>query len=193
VRDSAGSLAGLSVQVIGTTEEESIAAPIDSFLSLADAADAEAKIIDMQESRVDAYQVEQRPTTKDGVTRWAQFSVSAVRDDDGQLRSILTHVDDTTVRKRVLYTLQRRDPENQALFTAISDMLFTLDRTGLFLTFKPAIGCEPVTEPGLIDGDVVPTVSSGTEVGPLMSDPCCRTSRGWCCRRRRPCWQACRR
>lgn len=145
-------------RILGVTEQEFIALPLESFLSAPDAADARAKVKDMQEGRLNAYQVERRLTSKSGETIWAQFSVSAVRDDDGNLQTILTQVDDTTVRKQVLETLQRRERENRALVAAIPDVMFTLDREGTFLTYKPSSSVGSVAEPAEFIGKTVAEV-----------------------------------
>lgn len=147
-------------RVLGMTEDEYLTTPIESFLSPADAADARQKISAMQDGTLDTYRAERRLRAKGGEFRWVQFHVSAVRDHDGNLQSILSLGEDTTARKRAMQALERSEQENRALVAANPDMMFTLDRAGRFLSFKPAAGITPTRDPdeflGRTLGEVFP-------------------------------------
>lgn len=139
-------------RILGMTEEEYVAAPVESFLSPSEAADVRAKIAAMQEGRLDTYQVERKLTDTRGKSRWVQFYVSAVRDSEGKLQSILSQGEDTTARRRTMEALERQEQENRALIAANPDMMFTLDRQGKFLSFKPAMGFEATRDPSAFLG-----------------------------------------
>jgi len=68
---------------------------------------------------------------KDGSRFWANGVLTAVRDDDGELRGFVKVVRDLTERKRAEAALNDSDERYRSLFNAIADPLFVYDRETL--------------------------------------------------------------
>lgn len=91
---------------------------------------------EMVEQRRDTYRREKRYFHKDGRLVWAQSAAVAVRKAQGELRYIISMVEDITDRKRTEEIIRERENNNRALLDAIPDLIIRLRADGTILDFK---------------------------------------------------------
>lgn len=78
----------------------------------------------------DSYQVEKRYVHKDGRVHWMRQSISAVRDENGQVLYMVVIAEDIDERKRAVEELRQSEARFKAMFesSAVGVALMTLDR-----------------------------------------------------------------
>ncbi|MEI6682907.1 MAG: PAS domain S-box protein [Bacteroidota bacterium] len=99
--------------------------------------------------------MEFRIITSDGTLKWIDHGCLPVFDDHGNFLGIRGSIRDITERKLAVERLQVREAENRAIVNAVPDLLFRLDRNGVFLDYKSS---EPeylnVPQDAIIGGSV---------------------------------------
>ena len=98
---------------------------------------------------------EYRIIRPDGVVRWVRARSYPVHDEpDGRSRRAGV-ASDITERKQAEDTLRHSTERNATLIDAIPDMIFTLNRQGVYVDFVPADGLEPYAPPDQFLGRTV--------------------------------------
>jgi PAS domain S-box-containing protein len=75
---------------------------------------------------------------KNGDLYWEAASISPIRDADGQITHYLAVKEDITARKQVEDDLRQNEARNEALFVAIPDLVFRMNRDGVYLDARGA-------------------------------------------------------
>ncbi len=91
----------------------------------------------------------------DGSPVWVSLTVRVIRDTDGQPVESRSMVLDITERKQAEEALRQSNQRNVTLIDAIPDLMFTLDRQGVYVDFVPADGLEPYAPPDQFLGKTV--------------------------------------
>ena len=116
--------------------------------------------------------------TKSGRIIDVELAWDYKRSDDGKATGLVAVVTDITARKQAEEALRKSAERNAALLDAIPDMMFSLDRQGVYLDFVPAEGYEPYLPrdkfigksvfeilPAALAGDIMRAVASALETG----------------------------
>ncbi|KKL26783.1 hypothetical protein LCGC14_2391780, partial [marine sediment metagenome] len=90
---------------------------------------------------------------KDGTEFPVEISLSPLEGPDGG--QIMALISDITERERMEAELRQSTQRNVALIDAIPDMMFTIDRRGVYVDFVPANGNEPYAPPDQFLGRTV--------------------------------------
>ena len=77
---------------------------------------------------------------KNGDLYWEFASISPIRDANGQMTHYLAVKEDITARKAVEEDLRQNEARNEALFVAIPDLVFRMNRDGVYLDARGAKG-----------------------------------------------------
>jgi diguanylate cyclase (GGDEF)-like protein/PAS domain S-box-containing protein len=92
-----------------------------------DLAETVERIQQLVRGEIQGYRIEKRYFRKDGSIFWADLSVSAVYDDDGQIAYLIGIVADITERKQAEEALRESEQFVQQITTAIPDILYIYD------------------------------------------------------------------
>ncbi len=92
---------------------------------------------------------------KDGRKMYTEANAFALRDENGDITGYVSADRDITERKRAEEALRQSTQRNATLIDAIPDMMFTIDRRGLYVDFVPANGSEPYAPPDQFLGRTV--------------------------------------
>ncbi|MCH8948540.1 MAG: PAS domain S-box protein [Acidobacteria bacterium] len=101
------------------------------------------------------YNTEYRIIRPDGSERIVSAQGEVSVDEAGQPTRMVGTVHDITERKQAEEALRQSTQRNAALIDAIPDMMFTLDRRGVYVDFVPANGLEPYAPPDQFLGRTV--------------------------------------
>ena len=96
-----------------------------------------------------------RKRTKSGKIIDVEVAWDYKRDQQGQLTGFVGIITDITERKLAEDAIREGAERNAALIDAIPDMMFTLDRRGVYVDFLPAKGLEPYAPPDQFLGRTV--------------------------------------
>ncbi|MDX2272974.1 MAG: PAS domain S-box protein [Cyanobacteriota bacterium] len=89
------------------------------------------------------YQIEKRYVRRDGIIFWGRLTVSTLPNVDGQVEFTFAMIEDITLDK--LHTAERdqalaaarlAEAKNEALLSAIPDLIFRVNREGVYLDFR---------------------------------------------------------
>lgn len=118
------------VQLSGRSEEELIALGGQSITYPEDRDVGRQEFAEVLSGRRDSYQVEKRYVHKDGRVHWMRQSLSAVRDDDGNVLYLVVIAEDIDERKRAVEELRKSEARFKAMFenSAVGMGLMSLDR-----------------------------------------------------------------
>ena len=95
------------------------------------------KNIDLQLSgKAESVRFTKRYIHKDGHTVWADIGSILRRDEEGRPLYLITEIIDITNHKRAEEALRESEARAKAMFQAIPDLMFRLDRRGVFLDYK---------------------------------------------------------
>jgi len=104
--------------------------------------------------------VEYAALNKDGYEFPAEFSASAIKDYSGNPTGFVAIIKDITERKRREDELHRSETKNKAILNAIPDLMWQMNKDGLFLEFIPTKDFPTLISPEQILGknirDVTP-------------------------------------
>ena len=88
------------------------------------------------ESGADRFQHQDyRLIARDGTVIWVEDHTRIVRDDNGRATHFLGYVLDVTARKAAEAGLRQGEAEMRAMLNAVPDLLFKVDRDGVFLDY----------------------------------------------------------
>jgi PAS domain S-box-containing protein len=125
---------------IGYTDEE-LPNQFETFISRIHPEDSGSVMDFLNEyltGKIDRYDIEFRLRHKDGSYRWIRARGAAIRDAQGKaIRMAGTH-NDVTERKNAEEGLRAANLYTQSLLASIPDMIFVLDKEGVFLDYKSA-------------------------------------------------------
>jgi PAS domain S-box-containing protein len=76
-----------------------------------------------------------RLIAKDGTVRWVEDHIQTLHDAGGKATHFLGYILDVTARKAAEENLRRGEAELRAMFNAVPDLLFKVDRDGVFLDY----------------------------------------------------------
>jgi PAS domain S-box-containing protein len=82
--------------------------------------------------------IEYTAVDKDGREFPAEFSASAIKDQSGNPTGFVGIIKDITERKRKEKELHRSETKNKAILNAIPDLMWQIDKEGVFSEFIPA-------------------------------------------------------
>ncbi|MEA3359257.1 MAG: PAS domain S-box protein, partial [Thermodesulfobacteriota bacterium] len=77
--------------------------------------------------------------SKENPTGWIELSSFPLKDVDGSVKGIIEHVKDITARKQAEEKIQQSEKSFRDLFNSITDLIYTQDLEGRFLTANPAL------------------------------------------------------
>jgi len=120
-------------EMLGYTQKELLELGVRRITYADDVEEGQRLFRDLCEGRQDHYDREKRYWAKDAHLVWAHSSASAVRDDKGRLRYIISMVEDITERKRSEEALARTQRLQKAILDNIPDPAWLKDAHGRFL------------------------------------------------------------
>jgi PAS domain S-box-containing protein len=120
-------------RMLGYSAEELLSVGVRRLTHAEDIKEAQELFSDMREGKLGHYRREKRYWAKDGRLVWAHSSASAVRDETGRLRYIISMVEDVTERKRADEELARTQKFQKAILDNIPDPAWLKDANGRFL------------------------------------------------------------
>ncbi len=131
-------------RLLEMSEEEVLKTSLAGMWSPEDREDAESRFAAMMDGTLDSYQAERTVVLASGKVVRALVNVSPVRDQSGELRFVLGQIMDMTERLEAEAALRAKQAENQALLNSIPDMMFRLDRDGVFRWVRPSPDFPPL-------------------------------------------------
>ena len=96
--------------------------------------------------------IEYTAVNKDSHEFPAEFSASAIKDHSGKSIGFVTIIKDITERKRKEAELHKSETKNKAILNAIPDLMWQIDKDGVFLEFIPANDFPTLISPEQIVG-----------------------------------------
>jgi PAS domain S-box-containing protein len=81
--------------------------------------------------------IEYTALNKDGYEFPAEISASAIKDHSGKPTGFVTIIEDITERKRKENELYKSETKNKAILNAIPDLMWRMNKDGVFLEFIP--------------------------------------------------------
>ena len=120
-------------RMLGYTEEELRHLGVRRITHAEDIAEAQQLFRELCDGKRDHYRREKRYWSKDGRLVWAHSSASAVRDESGHLRYIISMVEDITEAKRTEEALVKTQKLQKAILDNIPDPAWLKDADGRFL------------------------------------------------------------
>ncbi len=120
-------------QMLGYSAEELLSVGVKRITHADDIQEAQELFVELREGKRDHYRREKRYWAKDGRLVWAHSSASAVRDETGALRYVISMVEDITERTRAEEELARTQKFQKAILDNIPDPAWLKDAEGRFL------------------------------------------------------------
>jgi len=96
-------------------------------------------LIEIMEGKRDSYQVERRFVRKSGEVFWAHLTLSAVRNEQGQVIYYVTLVEDIDEQKKTLANLRKSEARFSAVFENAAVGISIINLDGKILTINPVI------------------------------------------------------
>lgn len=87
----------------------------------------------------DHYKMEKRCFRKNGEMFWGSVNVSAIRNDDGKVHSIIGVLEDVTERKNIENELEKSTAQFKAIFNSISDAAVFVGTNRHIIMINPAV------------------------------------------------------
>lgn len=88
-----------------------------------------------------------RIITADKKEKWVSEQGMGIFSSDGNLVALEGFITDISERRQAEEELRKSEAKNRALLNAMPDMMFRIDREGVYLDFIPAKGMEPFIPP----------------------------------------------
>lgn len=140
-------------EMLGFGESELFDRPFTNMVHDEDRPAALHDLSRLVTGETNAYQAERRLVHRSGRVFWAYINISLVRDDGGNPLYLISQILDISARKRAEEELRASEEKYRELVENINDVLFTIDRNGVFTYMSPAIrrvsGHEPEEVVGL--------------------------------------------
>ena len=127
-----------ATELFQSSEEEILAAGGSGLMSEEDWADAQIRVDALRRGEGDGYTVTRRMQLGDGPEKWLIVSVSAVRNPDGSLHSLISQFADITEHQRVTEELEALVRSKEDLIRSVSHELRTPLTTIVGLTSELA-------------------------------------------------------
>ncbi len=133
---------GRFCEIVGRSREQLDGVPMMEFTHPDDRIWNEALFLRHLRSG-EPFQIEKRYVRPDGSSLWCETSVSFVRDEKGEVASIITVVQDIDRRKKAEAEARESALLLQTVVDSVEDLIFVKDRTGRFVLAnrKLAEGC----------------------------------------------------
>lgn len=124
-------------ELFGRTEEEILGVDFMRFIDPSDRARVAESFEHIQRPPHTAFH-EERALTKNG-TRWLAWSSRATLHADGRVKSVISVGRDITEQKEAEERVRQSEQQFRDLFDSISDIVYTQDMQGRFLTVNPSL------------------------------------------------------
>jgi PAS domain S-box-containing protein len=142
--------------LLGYSLDDLIGRPIvDVYSDTAAGKDKAKSVVERFRRGRETHYEEMEMRRADGSPVWVSLTVRVIRDTDGQPVETRSMVLDISERKQAEEALLQSNQRNVMLIDAIPDMMFTIDRRGVYVDFVPADGLEPYTPPDQFLGRTV--------------------------------------
>lgn len=109
--------------MFGYSEEEIRAVPMSSITHPEDIAESRQFCNEIFRGKRDHFQVDKRYYRKDGQMMWTTLTVSAVRDEQGSIRSLISMLEDITARKQAENELRTSEERYRKLIDLSPDAI----------------------------------------------------------------------
>ncbi|NES96503.1 MAG: PAS domain S-box protein [Desertifilum sp. SIO1I2] len=149
-------------QLLGYTEAELLQLTFQQVTHSDDLAGKSELIRQLYNGDIDSCMLEQRYIHKNGSVVWTNSVLSILRDPDGNPISDLAIVQDISDRKQTELALQHSEAMKRAMWEAIPDLMFYVNRNGVYLNYLHAPQFA-----NLVDAGVNPINRCLTDVLPL--------------------------
>src|SRR5215472_1126487 len=141
--------------LLGYEDDELIDPPADKFIHPDDLPQAYEDAQQLARGEVSSYQRERCLISKDGRLFHAEVRVSLTRDDDGVPQYMINIIQDITARKDAEAALLRKTAELEAVFEAVPDMFFRVNKTGTILGYLGSSHAQPFSGPDSFIGQTI--------------------------------------
>ncbi|HUK55548.1 MAG TPA: EAL domain-containing protein [Nitrospiria bacterium] len=160
--DEINRIFGLSPQEFGATYE--------AFLNTVHPGDREfvTKSVDEALWKKRPYSIDHRIVLPSGAERIVHEQAEVTFDQAGKPIRMIGTVQDITERRKAEEALRKSEAQNRALLNAMPDMMFRINREGVYLDFIPAKGLEPFVPPNQFLGKEVREVLPPDVAEPFM-------------------------
>jgi len=112
-----------------------------------------------------------RIITKDGTLRWVEDHTQILRDENGNITHYLGYVLDVSARKQAEETLRDSEANVRAMLNAVPDLMFTVNRKGVYLDYSARNPSDLTTPPedflGKGMGEIFPADIASVGMGHL--------------------------
>jgi PAS domain S-box-containing protein len=98
------------------------------------------QVDDVLSARIPSYRRRKRFLRPDGSFLWGDLSVSAVHNDDGSVRHLVSQVADVSAEVAAEAAVRRREAQMQAVADSAADAIITADMTGTITDWNRAAG-----------------------------------------------------
>jgi diguanylate cyclase (GGDEF)-like protein/PAS domain S-box-containing protein len=87
---------------------------------------------EIMEGDRDSFQLEKRYIRKDGQIVWGKLTISAIRDENGNVTATFGFVENISQRKHTETALRAQEAQSRQLLQAIPELLFVMDAAGIY-------------------------------------------------------------
>jgi PAS domain S-box-containing protein len=122
------------VKMLGYSEAELLSMNFGDYTHPEDVPDNMNLFVRLIRGEIDHYQYEKRYRRKDGGIVWVQMHVSSFPYQYENM--VVALVEDITERQKTEAALRESEAHNAALLNAIPDLMFLLDKNGVFLDYR---------------------------------------------------------
>jgi PAS domain S-box-containing protein len=141
-------------EIWGQSRENIYNAP-RSFLEMIHPEDRERVSLRQADKIKGGYGEEYRVIRPDGTLRWVWSRAFPIHNERGEVYRIAGISEDITERKLAEEALRKSEAKNRALLEAIPDLMFRLDKAGVFLDYKANSDCQLFIPPEIFMGKKV--------------------------------------
>jgi PAS domain S-box-containing protein len=121
-------------RMVGYESDELLGMPFRAFTHPDDVGQNLELFQQLMANTIDHYQYDKRYVRKDGDIVWVRMNVSSFPDSDQRLAVAL--VEDITQAKLAEAALRQSEAHNKALLDSMPDLMFLLDKNGVFLDYR---------------------------------------------------------
>lgn len=125
-------------EILGYVQEELLTRSYHELISMEQASENDDFVKQLVRGEINTFSQEQQYHRKDGSWVWVNLTMSLISSPQGEPQSLLAILEDISDRKSAEAALQESEEEYRSLVNGIREVIFQVDREGVWCFLNPA-------------------------------------------------------